>query len=124
MKELRFVLENQPGTLAKIAVALGEARVNIDGVAALVASGEGQIRLVADDAEQTKQILQEQGVAVEEKEALAIDTSNHPGELGKLLNQLAVEGVDVESCYTGTDPSRVMLTVADLARAKQILNVE
>lgn len=124
MKELRFVLENQPGTLARIAVALGEARVNIDGVAALVASGEGLIRLVADDVGQTKQILQEQGVAFEEKEALVIDTPNHPGELGKLLDRLGAEGLNVESCYTGTDPSRVILTVADLARAKQVLHIE
>jgi len=45
MKELRFTVENQAGALAKIASALGEARVNIDGIAGLGSEDTGLICL-------------------------------------------------------------------------------
>jgi hypothetical protein len=49
MKELRFTMENQPGALAKIASALGEAHVNIAGITGLGSEDIGLICLAIDD---------------------------------------------------------------------------
>ena len=123
MKELRFTMENQPGALAKIASALGEARVNIDGIAGLGSEETGLICLAIDDPGEARKILQDLGVDFEENQVLAIDISNHPGELATLLRRLADDGINVQSLYAGVERNKLILTVDNIARAKEILRI-
>ena len=125
MKELRFTMENQPGALAKIASALGEARVNIDGIAGLGLEDKGLICLAIDDSGAARKILQDLGVDFKENQALVIDISNHPGELATLLRRLADDGINVQSLYAGVERNKLVLvlTVDNIARAKEILRI-
>ncbi len=66
-------------------------------------------------------ILQSLSVDFEEKEALVVDLPNHPGELASLLGRLSSEGIDVLSCYAGVERNKVVLTVDQVDKAKQIL---
>lgn len=123
MKELRFTMENQPGALAKIASALGEARVNIDGIAGLGLEDKGLICLAIDDPGAARKILQDLGVDFKENQPLVIDISNHPGELATLLCRLADNGINVQSLYAGVERNKLVLTVDNIARAKEILRI-
>jgi len=123
MKELRFTVKNQPGTLAKVATALGEERVNIDGIAGVGVEDSGLIRLVTDNPGKARRVLQDLALDFEESEALVIDIPNHPGELAALLDRLANDRINVESCYAGVERNKLVLTVDDVALAKQILRI-
>ena len=123
MKELRFTVENRPGALAEVAAALGEEHVNIDGIAGVEVEGTGLIRLVADNPGKARRVLQNLALDFEESEALIIDIPNHPGELATLLGRLASDGINVESCYAGVERNKLVLTVDDVALAKQILRI-
>ena len=123
MKELRFTVENQPGALAKIASALGEARVNIDGITGLGSEDTGVICLAIDDPGAARKILQDLAVDFKENQALVIDISNHPGELATLLRRLADDGINVQSLYAGVERNKLILTVDNIARAKEILRI-
>ena len=123
MKELRFTVKNQPGTLAKVAAALGEERVNIDGIAGVGVEDSGLIRLVTDNPGKARRVLQNLALDFEESEALVIDIPNHPGELTALLDRFANDGINVESCYAGVERNKLVLTVDDIALAKQILRI-
>jgi len=50
-----------------------------------------------------------------------VDLPNHPGELASLLGRLSSEGIDVLSCYVGVERNKVVLTVDQVDKAKQIL---
>jgi len=119
MKEFRFTVENQPGALAKVAAALGEARVNIEGTAGI----EGTIRLVADNPSEAREVLQNLGADFTEKEAVVIDIPNHPGELATLLQRLGDEGINVESSYAAVERNKLILAVDQMDRLKQILRI-
>ena len=121
VKEFGFTVEYRPGSLAEVLEALGNERVNVDGVAGIAAQATGFIRLVTDDPGKTRNILQSLSVDFEEKEALVVDLPNHPGELASLLGQLSSEGIDVLSCYAGVERNKVVLTVDQVDKAKQIL---
>ena len=123
MKELRFAVENQPGALAKVAAAFGEEKVNIDGISGTGTGDTGLICLVTDNPEKARSVLQKQGLAFEEKEAVVTDIPNHPGELGKLLDRLAKEGLNVESTYAAVERNKIVLTVDDVGRTKQVLRI-
>lgn len=123
MKEFSFTVEYRPGSLAEVVKALGDERVNIDGVAGIAAQATGFIRLVTDDPGKTRNVLQSLRIDFEEEEALVVDLPNHPGELANLLRRLSDEGIDVLSCYSGVERNKVVLTVDQVDKAKQILRI-
>jgi len=123
MKELRFTVQNEPGALVKIASALGEARVNIDGITGLGSEDTGLICLAIDDPGEARKILQDLAVDFKESQALVIEISNHPGELATLLRRLADDGINVQSLYAGVERNKLVLTVDNIARAKEILRI-
>lgn len=123
MKEFGFTVKYQPGSLAEVVEALGNERVNIDGIAGIAAQAAGFIRLVADNPGKARNVLQSLGIDFEEQEALVLDLPNHPSELANLLRRLGSEGIDVLSCYAGVERNKLVLTVDQLDKAKQILRI-
>jgi len=51
LKELRVTLEDNPGSLAKLAEALGKGGVNIDAIAAQTSGGSGDIRVLVENTQ-------------------------------------------------------------------------
>jgi len=123
VKEFSFTVEYRPGSLAEVVKALGDERVNIDGVAGIAAQAMGFIRLVTDDPGKMRNVLQSLSIDFEEEEALVVDLPNHPGELASLVRRLSDEGIDVLSCYAGVERNKVVLTVDQVDKAKQILRI-
>ncbi len=123
MKEFSFLVGNCPGALVAIAQALGNEHVNIEGIGGLTVLEEGVIGLVTDDPGKARKVLRDVNVEFEEREALAIDLPNHPGELATLLDRLSRERINVLSCYPAVEKNRVILTVDQVDRAKEILRI-
>lgn len=123
MKEFGFRVENQPGALEAVASRLGEVGININGISGIGISDDGVIRLVTDDPDKTRGVLQDLGLSFDEKEALLIDVPNRPGELAAILRRLGDEHLNVESAYAGVEKETLILTVDDTVRAKQVLAV-
>lgn len=123
MKEFRFMVKNEPGALEEVASTLAEQHVNIEGIAGIGLGDNGLIRLVTDNPGNTRRVLEDLGAEFEEKEALAINLPNHPGELATLLRRLADDGINVESCYAGVERNKLVLAVDKVAQAKQLLRI-
>ncbi len=123
MKEFSFLVGNCPGALVEIAEALGNDHVNIEGIGGLTVLEEGVIGLVTDDPGKARKVLRTAEVDFEEREALVIDLPNHPGELATLLGRLSSERINVLSCYAAVEKNRVILTVDQPDRAKEILRI-
>jgi len=123
MKEFSFLVGNCPGALVGIAEALGNERVNIEGIGGLTVLEEGVIGLVTDNPGTTRKLLRERGLDFEEREALVIDLPNHPGELATLLGRLREERVNVLSLYASVGRNQVILTVDQVERTKEILHL-
>lgn len=123
MKEFSFLVGNCPGALVEIAQALGNEHVNIEGIGGLTVLEEGVIGLVTDDPSKARKVLRDVDVDFEEREALVIDLPNHPGELATLLDRLSRERINVLSCYPAVEKNRVILTVDQVDRAKEILRI-
>ena len=123
MKEFSFLAGNCPGALVEVAEALGNDHVNIEGIGGLTVLEEGVIGLVADDPGKARKVLRAAKVDFEEREALVIDLPNHPGELATLLGRLSREQINVLSCYPAVEKNRVILTVDQPDRAKDILRI-
>lgn len=59
-------LEDRPGSLARVASALGERRVNITGIVGVAEDTDGRLMLTTSDPDATRSAFGELGVAYEE----------------------------------------------------------
>ncbi|MFB3817424.1 MAG: ACT domain-containing protein [Candidatus Methylomirabilales bacterium] len=122
--QLVLDLENQPGTLARVARALGQKGVNIEGLCAPQTAGRGKIRLLVSNLEQGESALKAAGIVTAREEAIALAMENRPGALAEAAERLAEAGVNIECAYAtaeGTRQVAVILTVSDRAEADAAL---
>jgi len=123
VKEFSFLIGNCPGALAPVAEVLGKEHVNIDAVAGLTVLEEGVVSLVTDDPGKARKALEQQGIEFEEREVLAIDLPNHPGELFTILDRLHQDRINVLSCYSAVEKNQLMITVDRVEQTKEILRI-
>jgi hypothetical protein len=100
--ELKIRVDDRPGVLGEIALALGERKINLRAVNAWVEGTQGVLRLVVDKAAAAKKVLAAKGYPVEEKEVLELTLADKPGELGKVAQKLGEAGVNIEYVFAGT----------------------
>ena len=120
-KDLTVTADDQPGTLASIGEALGNAGVNIEGMCATTAGGRGTLHLLVEDAGAARSALEGAGFQVEgERDVLVTDIEDRPGETGKLARKLADAGVNVEFAYLATR-TRAVIGADDVEKARSAL---
>ena len=121
---LTVVLRDEPGQLATLGEATGDAGVNIEGMCAFTGEGRGIIHiLIADEVvERAVTALQAAGLQIaDEREVLVIDVANTPGSLGELARELAAARVNIELLYTTFGAVKLVIATDDLENAKRAL---
>ena len=99
MKEFSVTLANQPGQLATLARKLSDAGVHIQSLAAIGSNNESLVRLMPDDADATRRVLQTAGLHFEVRLVLDTFLPDEPGALAEVAQRLADAGVNIDSIY-------------------------
>lgn len=123
---LTVVLKDEPGQLATLGRAAGDAGVNIEGMAAFTGEGRGIIHiLVADDrADEARAALEVAGMGVaDQREMLVIDLNDRPGTLGELARILGDANVNIELAYTTFGGIKLVVATDDLQSARLALDL-
>jgi hypothetical protein len=119
MKDLTVTLEDKPGTLADLGEATGGASINIEGMCATTAGGQGEIHILVEDAEATREALQGAGIEVSgDRDVLVTEVEDRPGTLAEVTRKLGDAGVNIEFAYTTFGGVRLVLGVDDLDKAR------
>jgi hypothetical protein len=125
-KQLAIFLDNQPGMLAAVADALGEARVNIYAVSTSDTVDHSVIRLIVDNYRKALQVFESRGTLVVEDDVVMIEGDNRPGSLAKIAHKLAAARINIEYAYSATPPNAkkglMILRVKDARKALKVLN--
>lgn len=87
-------LDDRPGSLGRLATALGERGVNVTGIVGLAEDTDGTLMLTTSDPGATRLVLRDSGVTFEEHDALS---SSAPDDLAGIRHGLAGLGMDVEA---------------------------
>jgi hypothetical protein len=124
-KQISAWVEDQPGTLGRLADALGEKGVSIQAFMATAMDGRGFIRLVVDKPAAARRILAAHGWKVTEDEVVEVTVSDRPGALGEVADRLGAAGINVQYAYVGTAHSarqvNLYLAVPDVKAALKVL---
>ena len=124
--DLTLILDDRPGELARLGEILGEAGVNIGGLAAFTGEGRGVIHVLVDDgavARATAALKAAHMGVADEREALVIDVVDRPGSLGELTRQLAAANVNIDLAYTTFGGGvKIVIATDDLESARAALD--
>ena len=117
--QLTVYIDNRKGTLAALASFLGRHGVNIYGLTLADTEGHGYARLIVDDTEKARQLVEDSGELVAAREVLLIRVRNEPGELGRVLTVLAGHNINIEYGYSsgGPDDEKGLVLVPSDTRA-------
>jgi hypothetical protein len=123
-KQLTLQMPDRPGLLGEIATALGDKKININGLTAAAMQGGGMVWMVVDKNAAAKKVFAQRGWNVQEDEVLAVTLTDSPGALGRFASKLGKAGINITFVYVGSAGSARRLTayfgVSDLKAALKI----
>ena len=126
MTQLSVHMENRPGALAELTEALVDSGVNVMAISVPDTGEFGTVRVLADDPDEARTVLQEGGYAHAAVDVLAVHLPHRPGALAKTARLLADGHVIVRYVYatipSGEDSALCILCVDDIHKAKQVLD--
>jgi len=122
--QLTVYIDNRKGTLSALATFLGKHGVNIYGLTLADTEGHGYARLIVDDTEKARQLVEDSGELVAAREVLLIRVANEPGELARMLAALAQHNLNIEYGYSAGGPGDekgLVLVPSDVDAALDVL---
>lgn len=121
VKQITVFLENQTGRLAGVTKILKEENINLQGFSTTEARDYGILRLVVSDVDKAVTALRNAGYTTHLADVICVEVEDRPGELYKILDLLAGEGINIDYVYViaGT---KIVLSVADVEAAEQALS--
>ena len=102
LQQLSIFLENKPGQLKGAIDLLARANVNILTLSLADTKQFGILRLLVNDWEQAKMVLDEGGYVAQMTEVLALEVADRPGGLAELLDHVETVGLNIEYMYAFT----------------------
>ena len=103
LKQLSLFLENKPGALSRPVRLLARAKFNIVTLSIAEANQFGILRLILRDWEKAKKLLEKNGFVVRVTDMVAVEVSDQPGGLSKILEVLEKARINVEFMYAFTE---------------------
>ena len=123
-RNLTMVLHDKPGELARLGEVLGDAGVDLRGLAAFTGEGNGIIHLLVEDdaaARATEALHRAKIGLADDREVLVVDIHDRPGTLGELARELAAVNVNIELAYSTFGGARLVIATDDLDNARAAL---
>lgn len=122
-RDLVIVPDDQPGVLARLGEAAGEAGVNIEALSAFTGGGKGIVHVLVDDPETALSAFAEAGFDVRAARRVCVaPMDDQPGALGRAARALADADINVEQAYIAADNQLVVVT-DDVDGAREVLGV-
>ena len=99
VEQIAVFLENKSGRLAEITSILADNDINIRALSVADTADFGILRLIVDNVEKAKSILQEGGFTVGNTDVLAVEVADKTGDLATVLRSLHRATINVEYMY-------------------------
>ncbi len=121
MFDLEIHMTNEPGQVARMGGALGDAGISVEGGGMWLVDGVGVAHFLVDDGRRARNVLERAGMHVagcRETIVQRLDQDT-PGQLGKFCRALADAGVSIEVLYSDHD-HQLIVVVDDHAAGSAI----
>ncbi|MCA1794357.1 MAG: ACT domain-containing protein [Desulfotignum sp.] len=103
-EQISIFIENKEGRLAEVTAILRDADVNIRALSLADTTDFGVLRLIVNNNDAAEQALKKEGFTVGRTKVLAVEVTDEPGGLNKVLDPLWMQNVNVEYMYAFANP--------------------
>ncbi len=100
IKQLSVFIENKKGELTDITNILSENKISLKAINLVDTTEFGILRLLVDDAQSTKRILDNNGFSLTITDVFAISIDDHIGSFNEVLTILSQNDINIEYTYT------------------------
>lgn len=100
--QISLFLENKPGRLSEACRALADAGINILTLSLADTAQFGILRLIVQDWEKARQVLEATGAVAKVTEVVATEVEDKPGGLARILEVIEAAGLNIEYMYAFT----------------------
>ena len=97
-----MVLDDKPGTLARLGTLLGDADVNIEAIHGMSRDGKSVVQFVPRNPDTAGEALIAAGISYTEREVLVVKVLDQPGMLGELSLVMSHAGINIDAVYLTT----------------------
>lgn len=102
IRQISMFLENKPGRISEPCKVLAKNNINIVTLSLADTQQFGILRLIIQDWEKAKEVLEKEGFIVNITEVVATEVEDKPGGLAKILEVIENEGLNIEYMYAFT----------------------
>ncbi len=125
IKQLSVFVQNENGSLAGVTSVLKDNGINLRAIASFDTPEFAILRIVVDQPEKAKEVLNAGGFAVKVSEAVAVELEDKPGVLDGMLHVIADAGIGINYIYSivvrsGKIPLMILNT-GDLVKTASVL---
>jgi hypothetical protein len=99
IRQLSVFLENKPGRLCAATDALAKEGINISALTVADTAEFGVLRMIVDQPDLAKEVLNANGIVVRISHVLAVAMDDAPGGAGGILHLISEAGLNVEYMY-------------------------
>lgn len=99
IRQLSIFIENKKGRLAKIAKIISSAGIDIRAISVADTSGFGILRIIVDDPDRAKNVLQKSNIIVSVTDVIAVEIKDKSGEFYRVMSILSDNDIGVEYMY-------------------------
>ena len=103
IQQVSVFLENKPGQLRRACDVLAKAKINMVTLSLADTAQFGILRLIVQDWQQAKSVLENAGYVVKITEVLALEVADQPGGLSRILDIVDGAGLNIEYMYAFTE---------------------
>ncbi|EQB40484.1 amino acid-binding protein [Sulfurimonas hongkongensis] len=103
IKQLSIFVENKKGELSDITTLLASKHISIESINLSDASDFGILRLIVNDSQRAKDILEKNGFSSKFTDVFAVEISDHVGSFNSVIKALAKQNINIEYTYTLTN---------------------
>ena len=126
IKQLSIFVENQFGRLEAIIGALSDNGINIRALSIADTTDFGILRVIVDDTEKAKSVLDGIGVIAKATDVIAVYIDDKAGGLATILKPITEAKISVEYMYAflsrDTGKALMVLKADDEAAAEKVLS--
>jgi hypothetical protein len=120
--DLVIDVENTPGALARVAVAVSDAGVNLAAATCIGPGEQAELHILVPHPEAARHSLSTAHLGVSrEREVVVVDVEDNPGVLADLARKIAQAGINLDLVYIATR-NRVVFGAPDLNALRAVLN--
>lgn len=124
-KQFSIFMVNKPGVMAQILSEFARAKINIIALTVMDSVEHGVLRIVAESADKTRDVLNRTNMQFNETEVLCVTLPNRPGAFASITEKLAKAHINIAYAYVTAGAkggkTTAVLKVADVKKAMKVI---